>query len=454
MRVLSPQADRFRRSPPGDDRYNPATQRARHALNRTLRALTACLALAAGAVQAQLTVEITGGGGNQIPIAIAPFQGEAQLQPGLSDVIEADLARSGRFRTLYTWPQNLNDASTPDLAAWRGRNADALVVGGVYPAAGGRYDVRFRLFDVPKQQSLGGVAYTITPQQARATAHRIADFIYEKLTGDKGVFSTRIAYVVKSGPRFQLQIADADGGNPQTAMTSNEPIMSPNWAPDGTRIAYVSFEAKKPVVYVHNLGTGQRQAVAAFRGSNSAPAWSPDGRSLAVVLSREGGSQLFVMNADGTNVRRLTSSAAIDTEPQFAPDGRSIYFTSDRGGAPQIYRIATTGGDVQRVTFDGSYNVTPRPSPDGKTLAFVQRNGGRFQVAAMDLASRQVQVLTDGSRDESPSFAPNGKMILYATEVGGRGVLAATSSDGRVKQRLSIPAADVREPAWGPTPAN
>lgn len=454
MRVLSPQADRFGRFPPGGDRYNPATRRAHHALNRTLRALIACFALAAGAAQAQLTVEITGGGGNQIPIAIAPFQGEGQLQPGLSDVIEGDLARSGRFRTLYTGPQNLNDASTPDLAAWRGRNADALVVGGVYPAGGGRYDVRFRLFDVPKQQSLGGVAYTITPQQARATAHRIADFIYEKLTGDKGVFSTRIAYVVKSGPRFQLQVADADGGNPQTALTSNEPIMSPNWAPDGTRIAYVSFEAKKPIVYVHNLGTGQRQAVAAFRGSNSAPAWSPDGRSLAVVLSREGGSQLFVMNADGTNVRRLTSSAAIDTEPQFAPDGRSIYFTSDRGGAPQIYRIATTGGDVQRVTFDGSYNVTPRPSPDGKTLVFVQRNGGRFQVAAMDLASRQVQVLTDGSRDESPSFAPNGKMILYATEVGGRGVLAATSSDGRVKQRLSIPAADVREPAWGPTPAN
>jgi TolB protein len=436
-------------------RYNPTTHKFPYALNRIRRAFLACLILAtAGAAQAQLTIEITGGGGTQIPIAVAPFQGEAQLKQGLSDVIEGDLARSGRFRTLYTGPQNLNESSTVDLAAWRSRNADALVVGGVYPAAGGRYEVRFRLFDVLKQQSLGGVAYTITPQQARATAHRIADFIYEKLTGDKGVFSTRIAYVVKSGQRFQLQVADADGANPQTAITSNEPIMSPNWAPDGTRIAYVSFEARKPVVYVHNLATGQRQAVANFRGSNSAPAWSPDGRSLAVVLSREGGSQMFVMNADGSNVRRLTTSAAIDTEPQFSPDGRSIYFTSDRGGAPQIYRIATTGGDVQRVTFDGGYNVTPRLSPDGKTLAFVQRNAGRFQVAAMDLASRQTQVLTDGNRDESPSFAPNGKMILYATEVGGRGVLAATSSDGRVKQRLSVPAADVREPAWGPAPAN
>jgi TolB protein len=436
-------------------RYNPATHRAYDALNRLLRAFLACLILAAaGAAQAQLTIEITGSGGNQIPIAIVPFQGEAQLQARLSDVIEGDLARSGRFRTLYTGGQSLNEASSVDLAAWRSRTADALVVGGVYPAAGGRYDVRFRLYDVVKQQSLGGVAYTIAPQQARATAHRIADFIYEKLTGDKGVFSTRIAYVVKTGPRFQLQIADADGANPQIAMTSNEPIMSPNWAPDGTRIAYVSFEAQKPVVYVHNLATGQRQAVANFRGSNSAPAWSPDGRNLAVVLSREGGSQLFVMNADGSNVRRLTSSTAIDTEPFFSPDGQWIYFTSDRGGAPQIYRIAVSGGGVQRVTFDGGYNASPRLSPDGKILAFVQRNAGRFQVTAMDLASRQTQVLTDGARDESPSFAPNGKMILYATEVGGRGVLAATSSDGRVKQRLSVPAADVREPAWGPAPAN
>jgi TolB protein len=440
---------------PAHRRYNRATHRAKNTLNRTLRAVLACLLLvAAGASQAQLTIEITGGGGNQIPIAIAPFQGESQLQSGISDVVEADLARSGRFRTLFTGPQNLNEASTVDLAQWRARNADALVVGGVYPAAGGRYDVRFRLYDVPKQQSLGGLAFTITPQQSRATAHRIADFIYEKLTGDKGVFSTRIAYVVKAGPRYQLQIADADGANAQTAITSNEPIISPTWAPDGTRLAYVSFESKKPVVYVHNLATGQRQAVANFRGSNSAPAWSPDGRRLAVVLSRDGGSQLFVMGADGSDPRRLTTSSAIDTEPHFSPDGQWIYFTSDRGGAPQIYRIAAGGGPVQRITFDGGYSVSPRVSPDGRTLAFIQRTGGRFQVAVMDLASRQVQTLTDGPRDESPSFAPNGKMILYATEVGGRGVLAATSSDGRVRQRLSVAAADVREPAWGPAPAN
>jgi len=426
-------------------------------VTRTLRAVLATLALVADHAQAQLAIEITGGGGNQIPIAIAQFAGEAQLPPAISDVVEADLARSGRFKTLYSPAQNppLTEASTVDLGAWRSRNADALVVGGVYPAAGGRYEVRFRLYDVPKQASLGGLSFTITRDQARATAHRIADFVYEKLTGDKGVFSTRIAYVEKRGPQFRLMVADADGENAQAMLTSNEPIMSPAWSPDGSRLAYVSFQQKKPIIYVQRLADARQPVPTVnFRGSNSAPAWSPDGRSLAVALSRDGGTQLFLVGADGAGARRLTSSGGIDTEPAFSPDGQWIYFTSDRGGSPQIYRVAAGGGDVQRVTFSGDYNVSPRPSPDGKTLAYIARNAGRYQVAAMDLGTRQTQVLTDGARDESPSFAPNGKMILYATDAGGRGVLAATSSDGRVKQRLSMPAADVREPAWGPYPAN
>jgi TolB protein len=426
-------------------------------VNRTLRAVLATAALVAGHAQAQLAIEITGGAGNQIPIAIAQFAGESQLQPGISDVVEADLGRSGRFRTLYAASQSppLTESSNIDHAAWRSRNADALVVGGIYPAAGGRYEVRFRLYDVPKQASLGGLSYTITKDQARATAHRIADFVYEKLTGDKGVFSTRIAYVEKRGTQYRLMVADADGNNPQAMLTSNEPIMSPAWSPDGSRLAYVSFQQKKPIIYVQRLSDTRQPAPSVnFRGSNSAPAWSPDGRQLAVALSREGGTQLFLVGADGANARRLTSSGGIDTEPVFSPDGQHVYFTSDRGGSPQIYRVSASGGDVQRVTFSGDYNVTPRISPDGRTLAFVSRSGGRFQVAAMDLGTRQTQVLTDGTRDESPSFAPNGKMILYATDAGGRGVLAATSSDGRVKQRLSMPAADVREPAWGPYSAN
>ena len=301
------------------------------------------------------------------------------------------------------------------------------------------------------EDSVGGVAYTMSREQVRATAHRIADYVYEKLTGVRGVFSTRIAYVVKRGNRYELQIADADGAGEETALVSFEPIISPTWSPDGRRLAYVSFENKKPVVYVHSLLDGKRQVAANFRGSNSAPAWSPDGRTLAVSLSREGGSQLFLVNPDGSGLRRLTTSSAIDTEPRFSPDGRWIYFTSDRGGSPQIYRMPAGGGNAQRVTFEGSYNVSPRISPDGRTLAYITRANGRFQVALLDLANNQVQILTDSDRDESPSFAPNGRMILHATVVGGRGVLAAVSADGRFRHRLTAGAGtDVREPAWGP----
>ena len=413
----------------------------------------AALFFLTGPAQAQLTIEIIGGGANQIPIAVLPFVGESALPQSITEIVEQDLSRSGRFRAIFVGgispsPTEIAQVNFPE---WKSRLADALVIGQAQRLPDGRFEVRFRLLDVPKQSQIGGIAFTLTAAQTRLTAHKIADFIYEKLTGERGVFSTRIAYVVKQGARFELRVADADGQNAQSILISSEPVMSPVWSPDGARMAYVSFQNKKPILFVQNLSANKQPApVANYRGSNSAPAWSPDGRQLAAVLTKDGSSQVYLMNADGTNLRRITFSAAIDTEPFFTPDGQSIYFTSDRGGSPQIYRMPASGGEPVRVTFEGDYNVSPRISPDGRTLAYISRNSGRFQLMAMDLESRQIQALTDGQRDESPSFAPNGRIILYATDVDNRGVLAAVSSDGRFKQRLGIQAADVREPSWGP----
>ena len=419
-------------------------------MRAALRLLLVLVLLLTGAARAQLAIEITGAGANRLPIAIAELAGERDVARNLVTIVRGDLERSGLFRPVDIGAQPIAETAPAAYAEWKGKGADALVSGSVTTRPDGRHEVRIRLFDVNKQSNLGGVAFILTAAQARTVGHRIADFIYEKLLGEKGIFSTRIAYVVKQGTRYELQIAEADGQNPQTALASREPIISPTWSPDGSRLAYVSFENKKPIVYVHSLATGKRHVAANFKGSNSAPAWSPDGRKLAVVLTKDGGSQLFTVNADGTGVMRLASSSGIDTEPSYSPDGAFIYFTSDRGGSPQIYRIPATGGEAARITFEGSYNVTPRLSPDGKTMAYVTRNEGRFQLAVMDLASRQTQILTDSDKDESPSFAPNGRMIVIATEVGGRGVLSAVSADGRIKQRLTVTSGDIREPAWGP----
>jgi TolB protein len=420
-------------------------------MSRISRRVFLCLGLlTAGLAQAQLSIEITGAGANRIPVTIADFAGDPTMSRVVVGTVRADLERSGLFKLIEPGSVGMDENASVDYANWKSRGADALAAGSVTRSPDGRMEARFRLYDTQKGEALGGAVYVTNSAQLRMAGHRIADYIYEKLTGEPGVFSTRIAYVVKTRGQFLLQIADADGQGAATALTSNEPIISPVWSPDGSKLAYVSFEKKKPMVIVHSLSSGQRNVVANFKGSNSAPAWSPDGRKLAVVLSKDGNSQLYTVNADGSGVQRLAQSPGIDTEPRYSPDGAHIYFTSDRGGSPQIYRIESSGGAAQRVTFDGSYNVSPRPSPDGKSLAFISRREGRFQLSLMDLSSRQVQVLTDSNKDESPSFAPNGRMILIATEVGGRGLLSAVSIDGRIKQRLSIAAGDVREPAWGP----
>ncbi len=406
--------------------------------------------------QAALTIEIVGGAAQQIPIAIIPFNQPANLavnqQDAIANVVGADLRRSGLFRVLETrgvanQPRDVSEVKYPE---WAALQAQALTIGSVESLPGNRLKVTFRLLDVLKQTQLVGMEYNIAPNQLRMTAHKIADVIYEKLTGEQGVFATRISYVAKTGKRYALHVADADGFNPQTVVSSAESIISPKWSPDGTKIAYVSFERKKPVIFVQSLVSGQRYVLANFKGNNSAPAWSPDGKRLAIVLTHGANSQIYSINADGTGLKQLSRSAAIDTEPVWSPDGQYIYFTSDRGGSPQIYRMMASGANPQRVSFDGSYNVSPRISPDGKSLAYIKRDNGDFRVAIQDLTSGQVQVLSDTNMDESPSFAPNSRMILYATKMSGKGTLAAVSADGRVKQRLSDTGVDVREPVWGP----
>lgn len=407
-------------------------------------------------LRAALTIEIVGGGANQIPIAIAAFKNETPIgasQQTISQVIGADLTRSGLLRLVdvggLALPSEFTEVKHSDFSS---RGAEALVIGSVTPLADGKVEVKFRLIDVVKQTQLAALSYSVLPQQLRLTAHKIADVIYEKLTGDVGVFSTRIAYVIKQGTRYELQVADADGYNPQTVVTSTEPIISPAWSPDGSQLAYVSFEKKKPVVFVQELGSGKRRVLANYPGSNSAPAWSPVENKLAIVLTKDGSSQIYTINADGGGLTRLTNSPAIDTEPSFSPDGKWILFTSDRGGSAQIYRMPVTGGSPERITFTGNYNYAPRYAPDGASFTFMQRNGSNFSIAIQDFVTGQTQLLTEAGFDESPSFAPNGKVILYASETGGRGVLAAVSSDGRVKQRLTVQTGDVREPAWGPLP--
>jgi TolB protein len=405
--------------------------------------------LVGASAHAQLRVEIAGVGNNQIPIAVAAFADEGVAPAQISAIIKADLERSGVFKVIDAGSA-ISDTSNIDYSQWKSRGADALVVGSVQRLADGRFDVRYKLLDTIKSSELSTLAQAAQAKYTRLSAHKIADDIYQKLTGTRGAFATRIAYVNenRAAKDYRLEVADADGEAVQVAVRSNEPIISPAWSPDGSKVAYVSFEKRKPVVYVQDLVTGGRKIVVNEKGSNSAPSWSPDGSRLAVTLSKDGHSQIYAVNADGSGLRRLSNSSGIDTEPQFSADGQTIYFTSDRSGGPQIYKMSAGGGNATRVTFNGAYNISPRVSSDGKTLAWISQRDGGYSLYAMDLASGQEQRLAESATE--PSFSPNGKYIMYATKGGGRTSLAVVSVDGRVKQRLTTQAGNIREPNWGP----
>jgi TolB protein len=411
--------------------------------------LGAVASLSALPAAAQFRVEISGVGATQRPLALAAFRDESRAPAAASQIIRADLERSGLFRLLNA-PGVVDENSAVNLADWKAQGADALVAGSLTRLADGRFDLRFKLWDAVKGSELVGQSNVVLPADLRLAAHRVADEIHQRLTGERGVYATRIAYVIKRGRNFTLHITDADGEGGQVALASPEPIISPAWSPDGKQLAYVSFETQKAVVWVQDLTTGSRRMVANFRGSNSAPAWSPDGRQLALTLSSEGIAQLFTMPSAGGTPTRLTRSSAIDTEPVYTPDGRTVYFVSDRGGGPQIYRVPVAGGNAERVSFNGSYNISPSLSPDGKLLAYITRQGNAFKLVLQDLDSGSVTPLTDTVDDESPSFAPNGRLLVYASRAQGADVLMTTTLDGKIKARLISSGGDVREPAWGP----
>lgn len=425
-----------------------------------LLALFSCGALAQ--TSSGLKIDITTRGDRLIPIAMPVPVADEKLRlfaDTVQEVVGADLRRTGAFGFMATaglpaLPEAV--AQSPDLfAQWKGRGADAVVASSLVTLPDGRVELRFRLLDTKSSQDLGGLvlASAASSLDARRTAHRVADFIYEKLTGEPGFFATRLAYVRREGGQQILLISDSDGENAQPALRSAEPIISLTWSPDGTRLAYVSFETGKPVVYVHELATGRRSVVANHRGSNSSPAWSPDGKRLAVVLTRDGSSQVYLANPDGSDLKRLTRGNSINTEPSFSADGQFVYFTSDRGGSPQVYRVGVSGSEPpQRITFEGGFNARPVVSPDGKHLAYIARREGNFVVAMRSLVDGTEWLVSAGPKDDSPSFSPSSKWVIFSSRTNGRDSLSAASVDGKVRTRISLDTGGIRSPAWGRLP--
>ena len=418
--------------------------------------------LATASAMADITVEITEGGVARTPIAVVPFGWEgqsAEMPLDIAEVIAADLQRSGRFEPLSEddMLQKPTTGAEVDFDDWSFVKAEAVVVGKVVQTGENSYTVSFQLFDVFRRQQLVGYRIPASRGTMRRVAHRAADMIYEKLTGIKGVFATKVAFVTAEGQganqTYRLVVADQDGHNETVVMQSRDPIMSPAWSPDSRRIAYVSFENDRSSIWVQTLRTGNRIQVSNKPGINGAPAFSPDGRKLVLTLGGvDGNLDIHVLDLSTKETRRLTTHRAIDTEGSWSPDGRYVYFTSDRSGGPQIYRVPAAGGSPERVTFEGSYNARPRLSPDGERLAMVHLDRGNYRIAVMDVDSKEMLIVSAGRQDESPSFAPNSDTLIYATRQARNGVLETVTADGLIRQRVSSGNADVREPVWSPFP--
>lgn len=401
-----------------------------------------------------LDLELTQGMNQALPIAIVPFSGDDDFK--LSAVIKNDLKNSGQFRFIDAGQkQQINDVDQVDFNYWQQQGVNDLIIGTIKVLGDDSYSVKFQLVDpINQAHLLMAKSYQVKKEDLRALAHHISDLIYYKLTGERGIFSTRIAYILVKNENnkrsYQLEIADADGHNPQTLLISSQPIMSPSWSPDGKKIAYVSFEKKRSQIYVVNVESGKRRLISSYPGINGAPAWSPDGKTLAIVLSKGGSPKIYLVNLSNGRLDQVTYGLAIDTEPHFSPDGKSLLFTSGRGGSPQIYRLNLATKKVTRVTFDGNYNARASYSPDGKHIIMLHREHRKFNIGVQKTNSNEVENLTFNGNDESPTLSPNGRMILYATRHNDKGVLSVVSVDGKIRLRLPSGQGDVQEPSWSP----
>ncbi len=419
------------------------------------------LVLLAPFAAAELVIDVQGVA-QRTPVAIVPFgwEGSAPEMPlDVAGVINSDLRRSGRFAPIREEDmlQKPTSGGDVDFDDWGYVGVEAVVVGSVTQTGDNAYNLQFQLFDVFGRRQLVGYRMPASRGTMRAAAHRLADMIYEKLTGIKGVFGTKVAYVTAKqqgqGRLYSLIVSDQDGANEYTIMESTDPIMSPAWSPDSRQLAYVSFENNKSSIFVQTLRTGNRFKVSSKPGINGAPAFSPDGRTLVVTLGGvDGNLDIYTLDINTRQSKRLTTHRAIDTEGAWSADGRYIYFTSDRAGGPQVYRVPAVGGSPERITFEGSYNARPRLSPDGKRLAVVHNDQGNFRIAVMGLEKKDLLVVSAGSQDESPSFAPNSDILIYATRKGRDGVLETVSADGLIRQKMASGQGDVREPVWSPFP--
>jgi len=405
----------------------------------------------------ELVIRVTEGNDQPTIIALSPFDlGDVRFDDDITRIVEADLRRSGLFeliprRDMLAFPSKPSDVYYRD---WRLLGVEYLVVGSMSLLPDGRYELEFSLLSLNSQKVQFTHKVRAVASQVRNLAHSVSDKIYESITGIRGAFSTRLAYVsvIREGDDFtyRLQVADADGARESLMLESNQPIMSPSWSPDGKELAYVSFETGRPAIYRQNLSSAERQQLTQFKGLNGAPSWSPDGKKLAMVLSKDGNPEIYSLDLASEKFTRLTRHFAIDTEPAWMPDGKHLLFTSDRGGSPQIYKMNIAKRSVERLTFQGSYNARANIAPDGRTMAMVHRSSDVFHIAVLDLKTRRLIELTETTLDESPSVAPNGAMLMYATKRNNRGILAAVSVDAGVKYNLPAKQGDVREPAWSP----